>query len=167
VDGGYLDNSGADTAVDLWSALAPLVEENNQDPTAPASIVPLFIQIDNGYAEPAGPGAAPRKPQFVTPLLTVNATRDGRQADARQGAQVLFTKPFPVDGRPVVFGGEASRYVRFSLLAHPGARAPTGWTLSDTSFDDLEQQFDRSNPDGDAETPLARVQTWFTEARLG
>jgi hypothetical protein len=100
-------------------------------------------------------------------LLTVNATRDGRQADARQGAQVLFTKPFPVDSRPVRFGGEASRYVRFSLLAHPGARAPTGWTLSDTSFDDLRRQFDRSNPDGDAATPLARVQAWFTAPRLG
>jgi hypothetical protein len=167
VDGGYLENSGADTAIDLWSALAPLIDENNQDPAAPASIVPLFIQIDNGYAEPAGPGAVPRKPQFVTPLLAVNATRDGRQADARQGAQVLFAKPFLVDGRPVRFGGEANRYVRFSLLAHPGARAPTGWTLSDTSFDDLEQQFDRSNPNGDAETPLARVQTWFKEAQLG
>ena len=71
-----------------------------------------------------------------------------------------------MDGHTVLVGGEASRYVRFSLLAHPGARAPTGWTLSDTSFDDLEQQFNRSNPDGDAETPLARVQTWFTDAKL-
>jgi hypothetical protein len=174
VDGGYLENSGADTAIDLWSTLAPLVDQHNQDAKAPAYIVPLFIQIDNGYAEPAGPGAVPRKPQFVTPLLTVNATRDGRQADARQGAQVLFGKPFLIAtrtdagaaARTVQFGDETTRYVRFSLLAHPGAKAPTGWTLSDTSFDDLQQQFERSNPEGQAGTPLARVQRWFTDARL-
>jgi hypothetical protein len=166
VDGGYLDNSAADTAVDLWSALAPLVARHNQDRAAPAFIVPVFIQIDNGYAEPAGPGTVPRKPQLVAPIFAANATRNARQADARQGAQVVFGKPFKIGEKTVGFGGETTRYVRFSLLAHPGARAPTGWTLSDTSFEDLIAQFRRSNPEGNANTPLARVRRWFTTAQL-
>jgi hypothetical protein len=57
VDGGYLDNSGADTALDLWSALAPLVEENNQDPPRlPAS---FRYSSRSTTATPSPQGPAP------------------------------------------------------------------------------------------------------------
>ena len=56
VDGGYLENSGADTAVDLWSALAPLIDDHNQDPHAPAYIVPPSSRSTTATPSPPGPG---------------------------------------------------------------------------------------------------------------
>jgi hypothetical protein len=168
VDGGYLDGSAAATAVELWDALAPMVMAYNDAPN-PAYIAPFFIQIDNGYGQPAGPGAVPAKPQALVPLLATKAAIDGRKAMARQAAQLSFSQPFRVrqldleaQGHPVC------RYANFALRAHPGAQAPLGWTLSSESFDDLVAQFEQANtpPPGSLAraaplTPLQQVDGWF------
>lgn len=173
VDGGYLENSAAATAIDLWTALAPLIEDHNRDPLAPAYIVPFFIQIDNGYADPAGPGAVPAQPQFVVPLATYGAVSSGRQAMARQAAELIFSKPLAIEA--LVYSDTAdgsaerrgwiktlavsgcSRYAHFSLRAHPGTEAPLGWTLADESFRDLADQLTTNA----SQTQFDQVDNWF------
>ncbi|MGH2922246.1 MAG: patatin-like phospholipase family protein [Gaiellaceae bacterium] len=59
VDGGYFDTSGASPLVELSSELEQQVEEHNATP-GNRCIVPVYIQIDTGYADPAR--AAGRRP---------------------------------------------------------------------------------------------------------
>ena len=47
------------------------------------------------------------------------------------------------------------RYVRFSPVAHPGATAPLGWTLSEVAFQDLFDQLGKNQPSID------EFATWF------
>lgn len=158
VDGGYLEGSGTSTILALWDALAPLVEAHNRDPAAPAAIVPVLLQIDNGYSEPSAPGATEPPPQFVAPATTLGAARSGNEAVARQNAQLAFTRPFPTDDR----GDDALvRYAYFPLRAHPGPRATLGWTLSPVAFDDLVDQYGLLNPCADTASPAAVVDAWF------
>ena len=169
VDGGYLENSAAATAVELWLALQPMIDEHNQNPEARAYIVPFFMQIDNGYGEPVGPGRVPAEPQFVVPFTTLGATGGGRQAMARQTAESLFSMPFIINGPQLTEELQQTekpqqtktvmcpRYVRFALQAHPGPQAPLGWTLSSESFKDLKRQFEEDA----GQKPLQQMATWF------
>lgn len=175
VDGGYLEGSGAATALELWAGLAPLVAAHNADAAATACIVPFFIQIDNGYDEPAGPRATTEPPQPLVPFSTLRASRLGRTAAARQAAQLAFDRRFTEGGVEVwVTAPDGTteplehRYAHFATLAHPGEKAPLGWILSQASFDDLIGEFQRSQfqtEDGRAVprtgSALDRVNDWF------
>jgi len=157
VDGGYLENSGAATALEIWNGLAPLVAEHNQDTSVPA-IVPFFIQIDNGYDEPAAPGGIPSQPELIVPFATYGATMSAHQALAHQVAENSFNQPFRV-GAAVICG----RYAQFTLRAHPGPQAPLGWSLSRESFLDLVDQF-VNTPAGQASRQ--QVERWFGQLDL-
>lgn len=155
VDGGYLEGSGTATILDLWHALAPLITEHNLDRTSDTCIVPFFVQIDNSYLEPAGPGDTKEPPRFLglQELSARGQVREGYTTASRQAAQIAFGRPFRLGNVRVGFTEEApagedpiaeeltSRYVRFSPRAHPGPQAPLGWTMSRTSFADLFSQF--------------------------
>lgn len=160
VDGGYLEGSGTATALSLWNALTPLVLEHNQNPAATACVVPFFVQIDNGYLEPAGPGDAKAPPNLIgaQELFARNRNREGFTTASRQAAQIAFGQAFTLGGIEVrgPNGVELdSRYARFSPVAHPGAVAPLGWTLSDASFRDLFEQFAKNNSATD------ELKSWF------
>jgi hypothetical protein len=174
VDGGYLENSGAGTALDLWASLAPLVEDHNRNAKARACIVPFFVQINNGYGEPAAPAKVGTPAQFVAPISALNATRDGRTAAARQTAQLLFNRRFTLGVESVTSphaellddeGRVADRYAQFSLFAHPGAQAPLGWTLSKSSMEELVDQFGERDPRralvNENQAALTEFETWF------
>jgi hypothetical protein len=166
VDGGYLENSGAASALELWTSLASQVEKHNADDKATACVVPFLVQIDNGWGEPAAPGPVPAKPQFQVPLAAAGATRNARAASARQAAKLMFDEAFASGGARVFVEATinhrpppelGSRYANFSLLAHPGAKAPLGWTVSEQSLQDMRKQLGkRSNQDA-----KTRVDQWF------
>jgi hypothetical protein len=163
VDGGYLENSGAATILEVWLALERLVDAHNRDPQAAALIVPFLLQIDNGYNEPRSPGALPATPQFIAPLIAFLGVRDAMQALVRQAAQLEFSRPWTLatsstDGEPTVYC--TSRYLHISLLAHPGPQAQLGWLLSDVAFDDLADQLRQQ------EAQLATAAAWFDPAEL-
>jgi hypothetical protein len=164
VDGGYLENSGAATINELWTGITPLVEEYNRNRANGACIVPFLIQIDNGYGEPAPVGATRAVAQFRVPLATAQATRNAHAAAARQAARLTFDRPFDL-GRITVLQADGqklpSRYVRFSMLAHPGARAPLGWTLSRQSFNNIRDQLQQPQNLQAA----SQVQGWFSGLR--
>src|SRR4026209_269536 len=108
-----------------------MIERHNRDPLSRAFAVPFVLQIDKGYAEPAGAGPTPRQPQFVSPLTTAFATRDSMQAVARQSLQLPFLKPLIVHYPVSAASSEGlvnavycnPRYVHISLQANPGPAA--------------------------------------------
>jgi hypothetical protein len=150
VDGGYLDTSGASPIVELMAKLQPLIDDwNSQTRNAKPCIVPVMLQIDNGFA--SGSQRAPRRPgELLIPLKTNFATRGAREAEARIGAALLFA------------GEDAGsrRWVRFLNVAHPGPKAPLGWTQSRVSEQELESQL---KPNLDA---FKTVRRWLTPGKL-
>ena len=152
--------SGAGTAMDLWAALAPHVAAHNRSASASACVVPFFVQIDNGYLEPAGPGDESAPPGFLglQELAAFAAARAGVTAAARQAAQIAFDGEFDLGGLHVTTpDGETltDRYARVTTLAHPGSEAPLGWTLSRAAFDDLVDQLGRN------QEILDEISNWF------
>jgi hypothetical protein len=142
VDGGYLEGSGAGTALEVWDHLEPRIAAWNSD-HARACIVPFFLQIDNGYENPtAASGARPR--ELLVPLTATISSSFGRIANAREQAAIEFDLPLMSSAGPLTVRRAGvpveSRYARLVTRAHPGVQAPLGWTLSTASFDDLRNQ---------------------------
>jgi len=138
VDGGYLETSGASPIVELFDKLDPVIRGYNRRAGAQACVIPLMIQIDNGYEDDAAPRARKRPTELFVPPLTLVATRGARAAQAKAQAALLFDRPFQgatLDGAPL-----ADRYTHFVIQTHAGARAPLGWALSATARQALRDQ---------------------------
>jgi hypothetical protein len=152
VDGGYFDTSGASPLVELWSEIAADVGRRN---SAGACIVPVFIQIDTGYDDPTR--ATPSRPsEALVPPKAALAARNAREANARQAAALAFSGPIPPNqkaARPGVT--EVDRFAHIYPRAHPGSKAPLGWTLSGTARRDLRGQLRYNRGE------IAKVRRWF------
>jgi hypothetical protein len=159
VDGGYFDTSGASPLVELWGSLAPIVSDANlahlrpeSAGAPPACIVPYFLQIDTGYADPVK--RSDQSPsELLVPLLTARRARDAREHNARQAAALLFS------GAPETGLDVPVRYAHVYPHAHPGARAPLGWTLSLTAREELEEQLVRNAAE------IRKVRRWLASQR--
>jgi hypothetical protein len=146
VDGGYFDTSGASPLVELWGNLAHDIDEAN---VRERCIAPFFLQIDTGYADPVKSGD--RSPQeILVPPTAVRRARDAREHNARQAAALLFTGALEIGPRV------RNRYAHIYPRAHPGVRAPLGWTLSDAAQDELDEQL-RNN-----EEEIRKVRKWLS-----
>ena len=161
VDGGYFDTSGASPLVELWQELAPLVHAWNsrRQGLAGASrpcLVPVFLQIDTGYADPVGPGTD-RPLETQVPLQTLGTARNAREANARQAAALAFSGPFGGFSASAPGDEPFDRYAHVYPRAHPGATAPLGWTLSETAQNDLREQL------GTNAEELDKIARWFDD----
>ena len=94
VDGGYRDNSGASTLVDIWPAVAGAFTPDSGS----GCITPIFLQIDNGYSSDAAGLAfrqrstscwCRRRPSSRSP--TVWRRRPGKSRNASSAAPGLPT----------------------------------------------------------------------------
>ncbi|HEX9236829.1 MAG TPA: hypothetical protein VF972_11180, partial [Actinomycetota bacterium] len=158
VDGGYLDSSGAATAVELWQALEPFIASYNAgsslvggDPST-TCLVPYLIQIDNGYQEPSPAPPTKRPGELTFPLRTLFKARSAFTALTRQDGAVLFNHPIAADGIQV-----ADRYAHFFPRGHPGVEAPLGWVLSNGATNDLEAQIAENQQE------IADVRAWLSD----
>jgi hypothetical protein len=160
VDGGYYDNTGASPLVELWAAVEPLVTRFNRDGSG--CIAPFVLEIDNHYGEDPGPEPDPRPKESQVPLQTLLGTRGAQEANARQSLAVGVSVPF-ADDRVVVHRDRpdvlADRYARIFPRAHPGTRAPLGWTLSKAARNDLlrELRSDRNAPE------IEKARRWLSD----
>ncbi|MEJ7567749.1 MAG: hypothetical protein WKF41_05735 [Gaiellaceae bacterium] len=154
VDGGYLDTSAASPVIELMVRLEPLIDKwNVAHSTEGRCIVPVMIQIDNGFEDAGRPRPARRPGELTLPLTTVLESRLGRAAEARAGAALLFNQPFGPASQP-------DRYAHFVNEAHPGPAAPFGWTQSQAAEDELVSQLGRRKN----RQALDEVDDWFTRA---
>jgi hypothetical protein len=150
VDGGYLDTSGASPILELMTDLQPLVQRWNQDKAhAGRCVVPVMIQIDNGFSAGKTPGWPG---QLLAPPKTLLASRGAREAEARIGGALAFSGA----------KGAQDRWAHFVNVAHPGPKAPLGWAQSRVSEDELTQQLTQDQN----RTEFARVARWLRPGGL-
>ena len=138
VDGGYGENSGAGSVLELWQSMRPLIDEFNGDPLNGACIVPALLQIQSGYGPPADP-ASTAQSELAVPPKGIKAAPNGFTVWQRNAAQLAVLDPLPFTGSTT----EPARQGVYALVypyAHPGAEAPLGWTLSDEARSDLRSQ---------------------------
>jgi hypothetical protein len=147
VDGGYIDNSGAGSLVELWNRVRQRVDSNNSASNADgrSCIVPVFIQIDNGYdfnaATPAG-----RPWEMLVPFTTAMGATRSREAQSKQLAGEIFGARLFSGGLTAKNVSELARWIRIVPEAHPGVQAPIGWVLSDAARSDLRGQIGNQFP---------------------
>jgi hypothetical protein len=153
LDGGIVDDSGAESSMAVWSAIEPLVRQRNAD-TAKPPIVPYFLQVDNDYLPATSPPDKTKSPnQLLAPLQSLLQTTglNSRAARARALAADTFSLPLPTR-----LGNVCNRYMRIVAQGHPGIEAPLGWTLASGSQTDLKQQLYNGNQEA-----IKVVRGWF------
>jgi hypothetical protein len=141
VDGGYADNTGMGLLLDVWPSLEPLIAQHNSTPGI-ARIVPVFLEVDNHYAEVAAPATPPRTAETLVPPLTKNRPDELDDLTMRARVEALFAGPVPgtAAGSTCKVDPQAGRYLRISPKISPGLPAPLAWTLSDVATEDLRSQ---------------------------
>lgn len=157
VDGGYFENTGNATIVEVWDSLRGIVTQHNAEADT-TCVVPMLLEIDNHYRGAPGPAPAGRPWESSAPLQTLSAGRDARDAESRQAAALAFGQR-EFDGMSAHVGTEGDAIDRIAHIfprAHPGAEAPLGWTLSDVAKSDLDERFRDDN-----RAELKKIQKWF------
>jgi hypothetical protein len=168
LDGGIFDNSGASTAQETWRVLSALAAAAGT--AAPAAgggtcVVPLFLQIDNSDRDET---AAPSRPfELLAPPSTLFREIRSRETLARTSAAIEFGPARSPAGFEVTDGGSRieSLWFRIALFGQPGPEPPLGWTLADSTIQDMRAQL-RSNQNKRQIAELRALLT-STELRCG
>lgn len=148
VDGGYVENSGLGTLVDLWPELSALVRAHNDGVTAGSGqdyVVPMVVYLTNS---PGADLAPPGRP--VTEELLVPPVAYLRASGAQSSPSALLQRARELTGGSVMGQAPPGLPARRVFVVYPATRpaisAPLGWTLSGmsrTSMDEaLAQQVD-------------------------
>ena len=140
-DGGYRDNSGAGSIMDTWGVLEPLVAEFNA--RHDRCIVPIFVEINNGYSGVGGPSPSSDIAQLLAPALGAAKVFSDLSYGPIEQAAAEFSRPM-APGITATENGVPlpTRFFRVSLVDHPGVTAPLGWSLSGAAVGDLVGQLD-------------------------
>ncbi|WP_406120316.1 hypothetical protein OIE52_51065 [Streptomyces canus] len=134
VDGGYSENNGAQSLVDLYvNQLEPLIRDYNITHRTNC-IAPVYVHVANGYQAATPTVLGHRTSELLTPLSTEGAVHDQTPKVALQRARAAMQHDVgcAADGR--------GRYFEIVPSEHPGVQAPLGWTLSRAARDDLDHQ---------------------------
>ena len=148
VDGGYFENSGVDTAMDLIDSLRGAIAEINKSAddapggeAKPNSRVSIKLIVLGG-------GSYPERTSFsfgemLEPIKALLNTRDSRAYIAiNRAARALSTQPFVID----VHGTQETsivRNLRLASLSNPYYPLPLGWTMSEKTREIIEKQSGR------------------------
>ncbi|WP_410614112.1 hypothetical protein [Amycolatopsis sp. lyj-109] len=137
VDGGYADNTGVDAMLELWRRLAPMVSDHNRG--GGATVVPVFLMLDNHYRALATPRAAGRVQELYIPPSTQGRPDALDDVAAEQRAHAAFSEAIPGEDCPVDLPLD-SRFIAIRPSVSPGLQAPLAWSLSQMSIRDLDHQ---------------------------
>jgi hypothetical protein len=126
VDGGYYENSGLLTLLQIWSAVAPKVQRYNQDSLGHKHrIEPWIVVADNQYRG-AADASKPRRPlELVAPFKALTNNRIVSQNTLEQRA---------------AFAVDSGHLIVIAPTLRPTIAAPLGWVLSATSRAELNTQ---------------------------
>jgi|GEM_PF-4163516 len=146
-DGGYLDRSGMQSALQAWRAIEPLVAEHNRSVLDPDShpsvlgdavIVPVFVDIENSYRSVASGPMPDRQHELLAPLATVQLAPGLAGARLEAEARAAYARQIP--GTTRVLPGMAVRVVTIAPVSRPEVSAPLGWALSPYAMSSLDGQ---------------------------
>lgn len=139
LDGGIVDNSGADALVEVWQALEPHVRANNADAAAELCIVPRLVMLDSGFASFGVRQPARRTLQMLAPGAGLAGAYETRSAGAQQEAMIEIARSMTAASRTCDVLPEPAVAHVFPL-ARPGSQAPLGWTLGERSQTVLQEE---------------------------
>jgi hypothetical protein len=175
VDGGYADNSGLGTIVDLADSWLPLVQAHNQQVLAAPDgfaagplVVPVAVWLENTAGADVAPPAEPATSELFVPLT---ASRNGSTSQRQPAALLHRLNDLLGDGslcgpqQRVTAGGQAlatacaqaalrvrdwapHRVTVVHPATQPSVTAPLGWVLSGASTDGMDQALRRQADDG-------------------
>jgi hypothetical protein len=143
IDGGYLENSGLQLLLQLWETLEPRVDRWNAESANGFKVIPIVVLTDNHYQSPAAQAAPRRRPELLVPLRGVNAPRVAMSTSIwEQHAVLRFAGAPPGMDDGVCWSNAAlcRRVFRIAPDVRPQVSAPLGWSLSETSRENLDGQ---------------------------
>ena len=164
VDGGYVENSGLGTLIDLAPRWAQAVRAHNTAQLATAEtpdlVVPVVVYLDNGSgSDLAGPGASPTS-ELLVPLVTL-----ARAGTAQNDAQSLLQRVAALVEPSSLWSSDAATQERReraeaavagwrshpAYVVHqstePSLTVPLGWVLSSDSLATMDAALSaRSQP---------------------
>lgn len=158
VDGGYADNDGLGTVLDLAPQWLPALRAHNEEVVAGRGggvlLVPVLVYLDNGSGSDLGRKDAGSTNEVLVPLLTKGAatgamsstdTQLHRVQDVLSTAAVVpgcaGVRSLPSPARPTVcaavdaWRGSVAKV--FYQPTRPSISAPLGWVLSEQSLQSL------------------------------
>ncbi len=167
VDGGYVENTGLGSIVDLADQWLPLVRRYNTDQirTAPEPtlVVPVVLYLDNGTGSALRPPTIDVTSEALVPLVA-NRRAGKQQNDAgtllQRAAAVVAVESLWDAGGSGAVDEDAARQERASAAAEavrrwrshaayvvhqstfPAVSAPLGWTLSQDSIATMDRAID-------------------------
>ena len=138
VDGGYFENSGATTTLEIAKTIDQMVADDSEDPRW-QRVEPIVIHISNEAVNPAyaqeilangagHPKIAPARwmPEIGSPLQTLLSTREARGVYARETLKLHV--------------GEEN-FFHFGLCRE-STNAPLGWVLSRSTRQSMDRQLE-------------------------
>ncbi|MBM6404073.1 hypothetical protein JQN72_07435 [Phycicoccus sp. CSK15P-2] len=154
VDGGYADNDGIGTVVDLASRWLPVVRAHNAAVLAgsgDALVLPVVLYLDNGSGSDLRVEAPGARNEALVPLVTQGAARAALSSTDAQLHRVAATlgtdqvvpgcgtgpesEPPEVCAALDTWRGPVAKV--FFQPTRPSIAAPLGWVLSQQSLDGL------------------------------
>ncbi len=134
VDGGYAENTGLLTLLQIWEQLEPHVRAHNARPGA-VEVQPWIVLLDNHYRSTAAIPTPDRPRELVAPLLAFGAAGRITPESLEQTAAFEMSQACPEALR---FADCRPTYLRIAPQVAPGPSAPLGWVLSRTSTEQLD-----------------------------
>lgn len=180
VDGGYAENTGVGTLVDLMPRILAEVRSHNDcvladprpaactaEPAVNTLVVPQLVYFDNGTGSDLVRKPSDLKLEALVPPLTILQAK-GALYSARaqlERAYTLLATDQLWSGRPPVADAAAAAVagLRTNQVAvvlqktRPTIAAPLGWMLSEASIRAMDDALCRQNPVEDLDFGAARV----------
>jgi len=154
VDGGYVDNSGLLTIVELWPELRRLIlEQNHRTPGTPIAVV--IVDIDNHYQHETH-FEVPSEIEMTTETFLPGTVFAGVASAIESAAYGMALQAHPT-----------TCFVTVAPQIHPGLTAPLGWVLSKSTRAELRDALVRPAPNAAGASlnwpvyRLRRLQTWL------
>lgn len=148
VDGGYYENSGLLTLVQMWEALEPAIVRHNATVAEIGGVFvePWIVFAPNGYRSTAGAKPPARPRELLLPLTTLSNARSAISEAALEQAALAAMDGFqsPLCEQGARCFSVQSAYVRLGPTLEPSAAAPLGWVLSAQSRRSLDCELEQA-----------------------
>ncbi|MBF0565717.1 MAG: patatin-like phospholipase family protein [Nitrospirae bacterium] len=175
VDGGYYENSGAETALQFFESIEDNIKDYNEHHED--IIVPIFIQIANDSCpdkkdKSSGRGfsiTSSTLNDLITPLTGILDTKDAHANNADQKAMSYFVnKPIPgcdISRNPIcklaIIDNKTNndkvkkRHYRYNFGPQLNYPVPLGWYLSPDAADELDDQYKNN---GECDKGISKIE---------
>ena len=140
VDGGYAENSGLLSLLQLWEQLQPMVDAYNAS-EPDTVVVPWFLVLDNHYLGNTSPRAPQRVRELTAPIKALGNASASASPAALEQIACRETTQTPVQPATDERMPGRCRLVVISPRKQPAVTAPLGWTLSQTTRSELDGQW--------------------------